>query len=378
MKSAKLKNRILGFIGGIIIGATVAYLVLVVFGDVKGSSEFPWHTKLLLIPVVLMALWITIAIHELGHVLAGISQKFEFRLISVGPVMVEKELGKLQLKRNTNFNTFGGVALCLPTDQQNLNKRFAVFAFGGPLASVIFGGMLSLYLIFVQLDTASLAVYLLESFILISCILSFCIALVTLIPTHSEGFTSDGGRILNLLKGGPSAQIEATLLNAIAQATSGVRPSKISPDPILAALNLPNDSPLKPYLNGLLYNHYQDVGELEKASWHLDQYLAGAQFIPKGYVASLYLEKAWFEARHTKNLSLAKAYSSREKAGVMVPKSQVLRVEAAIAMGEGNNSLAIKKINEAIKELPKLIDKGAAVAEKEWLEQMLEECMVAK
>lgn len=364
--------------GGIIIGATVAYLVLVVFGDVKGGSEFPWHTKLLLIPVVAIALWITIAIHELGHVFAGLSQKFEFRLLSVGPVMVEKELGKLQFKRNTNFNTFGGVALCLPTDQQNLNKRFAIFAFGGPLASLIFGGFLSIFLIFIQLDTTLLGFYLLESFILISCILSFCIALVTLIPMHSEGFTSDGGRILNLLKGGPSAQIESTLLNAIAQATSGIRPSLINPDPILVALNLPYESPLKPYLSGLLYNHYQDAGELEKASWHLDQYLEGSLYIPKGYIASLYLEKAWFEARHNKNLSLAKEYSSREKAGVMVPKSQVLRVEAAIAMGEGNYSLAVKKINEAIKELPKLIDKGAAVAEKEWLEAMLEECRVEK
>ncbi|WP_304516704.1 M50 family metallopeptidase [Cecembia rubra] len=362
--------------GGIIIGATVAYLVLMVFGDVKGGTEFPWYTKLLLIPVVVFALWLTIAIHELGHVIAGLSQKFEFRLLSVGPVMVEKELGKLKLKRNTNFNTFGGVALCLPTDQENLNRRFAVFAFGGPLASLIFGGILSICLIYFQLDTSSLAFYLLESLLLISCILSFCIALVTLIPMHSEGFTSDGGRIINLLRGGPSAQIESTLLNAIAQATSGIRPSLINPDPILVALNLPYESPLKPYLSGLLYNHYQDVGELEKASWHLDQYLEGAQYIPKGYVASLYLEKAWFEARHNKNISLAKDYSFREKAGVMVPKSQVLRVEAAIAMGEGNNSLAVKKINEAIKELPKLIDKGAAIAEKEWLEHMLEECRV--
>lgn len=374
MKKKKLVNLILGFLGGVLIGATVAYLIAFVLVDPKAEVSQPLYYKLLLVPIAVLSLWVVIVIHELGHILAGFTQQFEFRFISAGPVMVEKELGRLRLKKNTNFNTFGGVALCLPIGQDKLRKRFAVFAAGGPLASLVFGCVLVLAFFFLSFDKSILSDYLMESFLLISCTLSFCIGLVTIIPMHSEGFTSDGGRILNLLRGGYAGEIESALLVAITQATSGIRPSLIDPHPLIEAVNFPIESPMKPYLHGFLYNHFQDLGDLEKAGRYLDDYLGGIDYIPKGYQASVHLEKAWFEAFHHGNVAPGKEVLANEKFGVMVPKSQVLRVEAAIAFVEGNRILASSKAKEAIKELPKLVDKGAAIAEKEWLETIIQSC----
>jgi hypothetical protein len=375
MKSNKLAKLIMGLLLGVIIGAITGYLVFAFMAPNEAVSH-PWHVKLGLVPITIFTLLFTIAWHEWGHVLAGLSQNFEFRLISVGPLMLEKELGKLKFKWNTNFNLYGGLALCLPTNQNQLIKRFAVFAAGGPLASLLLGVLMMLFLIWKPLDTSVVFLYYLKSFIFLTCVTSFCIALMTSIPMQADGFTTDGGRILNLLKGGPAAQVEAALLHAVSQGASGIRPALIDPTPIHSALDLPVDSPFKPYLNAILYQHYQDKGDLENAGKFLEQYLAGAHAVPQGYLAILYLEKAWFEARYHNQAAVARDYFSREKIGVIVPKSLVLRAEAAIALAEGNHALAATKIQEAIDELPKLMDRGAAIAEKESLEEMRARCLV--
>lgn len=376
MKTQKTKKRLntaLGLLSGIIVGIGFGYCIGSFGFDTGPGANHPLLIKLILVPLAILSFLLVIGIHELGHLLAGWSQKFEFRYFSVGPILFEKELDQIRFKWNKNFNTFGGFVISLPTDQERLTQRFAVFTAGGPLASIVWGLLLLLLLTSESFNQSTVSGYFLHAFLLMNCIITFCIGLVTLIPMHTEGFTSDGGRLLNLLRGGPVAQLEATLLQYITLATAGIRPALHNPQPLLDAIALPIDSPMKPYLHGMLYQHYQDVNDLEKAAIHLDAYLQGAEKIPKGYVATLYLEKAWFEARYCKNAAIANAYFQKEKFGVMVPKAQVLRAEAAIAFATGNHKLAVEKANEAIKELPKQMDKGAAIAEKEWLEAMLKE-----
>jgi hypothetical protein len=373
VKPSKHFRKILGFLMGVLMGAAISYLGLMLIGPKSGISH-PWYVKLALIPIAIAALWFAIAFHELGHVLAGLSQKFKFRLIAVGPLMLEQELGRLKFKRNTNFNTYGGLALCLPTDDRQLGRRFAIFAAGGPIASLLLSVLLLFGLIWIQLDTTTPLLFLLESGLFLICLISFGIGILTSIPMQADGFTSDGGRIWNLLKGGPAAQIEMALLHAVAQGSAGIRPALIDPEPLLTALEYSVNSPYKTYLNAILYNHYQDRGDLENAGSFLEAYLSGAETVPKGYLAIISLEKAWFEARYHRNPDEAKAYFFREKIGVMVPKSQVLRAEAAIAFAEENYSLAAYKAHAAIAELPKLMDQGAAIAEKEWLQTLLSAC----
>lgn len=372
-KAAQRLNKALEILSGMIVGAGIGIIIGNYAFDKGAGASLPLGFKLLLVPLAIVAYLFVIAIHEVGHLVAGRLQQLEFHFISVGPILFEKEAGTIRFKWNKNFNTYGGFVICLPNDHVRLTKRFAVYTAGGPLASILWGLLLLLVLRHTTFDQGAVSGYFFHAFVLMNCVFTLCIGLATLIPMHTEGFTSDGGRLLNLLKGGPNAQIEATLLQYYISATAGTRPALFAPEPLLQALALPVESPMKPYLHSLLYSHYLDVNDLEKAAFHLDAYLQDAANVPKGYVATLYLEKAWFEARYHKNVALATEYFQKEKFGVMVAQAQVLRTEAAIAFAEGNKELAVAKAAAAIKELPKLIDKGAAIAEKEWLERMIQE-----
>jgi hypothetical protein len=375
MKNKKIIKSILGFVGSLLIGGGIGYVAAkVLIGDSAGDSiDHPLQIKLLMIPLGILAFFITIAFHELGHVFAGVSQNFKFRLFTVGPFMFEKELDKIIFKWNTNFNTFGGLALCLPQDQVNLTKRYAIFVAGGPLASLILGVLTAAPLLLIDFDRNHPAGYLFDFFLFLLSMMTFCIAVATLLPYHTGGFTSDGGKMLTLLRGGQKAEVEVILLSHIASGTAGTRPALYDARLMHHALNLPIEYPSKPYFHGFLYSHYQDIKDLDKTAYHLQAYLDGIDGVPDGYKAALYLEKAWFEARYHKNADLAKEYFNKEKFGPMIPKSQILRVEAAIAFAEDQPELAAAKVNEAIRELPKALDKGSAIAEKEWMEEMLEE-----
>jgi hypothetical protein len=64
--------------------------------------------------------------------------------------------------------------------------------------------------------------YILHAFLFTTSFLSLGIGIVTIIPMQTGGFTTDGGRILNLLRKGPTAEIEATLLSYISKGTAGI------------------------------------------------------------------------------------------------------------------------------------------------------------
>lgn len=362
-------------LAGLILGGMVGYLATSIFLN-SGHDEiaFPWYYKFLVLPLVILALWIAVAAHELGHILAGFSQNFEFKLLTIGPLLIENEAGKCKLRRNTIVNVFGGLALSLPNDQANLTARYIRFIVGGPVGSFVWGGVLLVPLLSLHLNTANLFHYLLHAFLVLSCVLSFGVGIVALLPIRSEGFTSDGGKIKILLGGGPAATIETMMLHCFAATCAGTRPAALDPKPLEDAIAIEGHSEDKYYLHSILYGHYLDAGLLDKAEEHLNAYTEGAEFVQKGLRAIVFFEKAWFEARYHKHIELARDFLKKEKPGSLIAKSLILRTEAAIAYAEDDFTLAIEKCHQAIQELPKMMDKGGAIAEKERLEQLIEIC----
>jgi hypothetical protein len=332
----------------------------------------PLFYKLAILPIMPLGFLIVIAVHELGHVLAGRLVKFQFRILTIGPFMWEMEAGTIRFKWNKNLNAYGGLALCLPLNTQNLVQRFIWFAAGGPLASFLLAIAAYLGLRFLTPAGPSFANYTIEFLWIMLTTLSAIICVVTLIPMRSGGFYSDGARILNFLKGGPTAKLDAVTLQTISFGYAGKRPRLLDPAPLLEAIDLPVTSTFKTYLHAYLYMHYLDCGKVEQAKAHLEKYTAGVEEIPKGYRAVVYLENTWFEAIYHSDAVRARSFFNKSEIGAFIPKSQLYRAEAALALAEGNPQLAMEKANTALKALPNAMDKGAAIAEKEWLEDLLE------
>jgi hypothetical protein len=373
-KSKKSVNQLLMFFSFLLIGGAVGYFV----GKfvLKGSPAIPSSVLLAMLLLFIPAFLVVIAVHELGHVTAGLLMDFEFKSITVGPLMWEKEQGRLKFKWNKNVNTAGGLALCLPTGSHNLARRFAFYAAGGPLASVILavtGFVLIRYIFSTDADSGT-AVLITKWFVKEIAFLSAVIGMVTLIPLHTGGFSSDGARIINLLKGGDTSRFELLILKIFGAATGGIRPAMYNMDELNEAqeLAVKLKAPFGVYIHSFFHQAAFDKGDFDTAEMYLKRYIDQADDVPDGVRGMVWLDAAFFYAFVRKDLTQAEYFFKQYKPAAMIPKAQVSATEAAIAILQNEWDTASSAIDSAEMELICMIDKGNAVALKEKLSEMRE------
>ena len=354
------------FLGGIM-GYAIGKMALFNFPDSPKSFYWVW------LPILILVYFSSIAFHELGHVAGGLWARFQFKMYVVGPFMWKKEDGKLIFQWNKNLNIGGGLALCLPTDDQNLVKRFVVFIVGGPLASLVLSliALLPYFLLGMHQAQLSFWGFTGTSFLVLLGLFSGMIFLITIIPSRGGGFYTDGARMLNLLRGGNKAKLEVILLQTIAQGVAGVRPRELNKARLEEALHLKTNSAFKIYIKGYLYQINLDQGNIEEAEQYLNAYYDELENIPGGYQASVILDKAFFEAYYKNNPEEAEKLYQSASIGAVIPKHQIFKTQTAIAFAKGEYEKAKELAQNTLKELSKHMDRGVATMEKEWLENIL-------
>jgi hypothetical protein len=352
-------------------------LVAGYFAGKLGISTAKGYSKL---SVVLQAILFipnflfVVGVHEAGHAFAGIWVGFDFRMYVIGPFMWEKEQETWKFKWNTNVNTAGGMVICLPTGTQNLVRRFSTFVLGGPVASLILTVLAwSFYLFFSSVESSNMVV--IETVTLlfqVVAFLSFVIFIVTALPFHMGGFYTDGARTIRLLGGGEKARFEFLMLKVMMASTSGIRPKRLNMADLLESRKLAErlNEPFGVYILNYLHQVAFDLGNIEKAEEHLLQYINEADQIPEGMRNSVWVDVAFFYAYGKTYLQEAEKYWNLFKPSAIIPKSQILATEAAIAFLKNENELALAKIEVSQKENPNMMDKGVALALHEKLETL--------
>jgi hypothetical protein len=232
MKKKNNIRKIAAFILMIALGGVVGFLIGKLghsWGQDARTTSLPAYAMIAMPLLFILSFLIVIAIHEGGHALVGVWMKFDFRMYVVGPFMWEKEQTGWQFKWNKNVNTMGGMVICLPSGNENLSKRFSLYAAGGPMASLVLAAFsygVFLLLSFMALD--GIIFPLLRNFFMITGLLSIVIFVVTAIPVHMGGFYSDGARILRLQRGGDKARFDVLTLKIITSSASGTRPKLLN------------------------------------------------------------------------------------------------------------------------------------------------------
>jgi hypothetical protein len=333
----------------------------------KLPTEIITMVLIMLIPAIIF----TITFHEAGHALIGVLVGFNFKMYVVGPFMWVKENGDWKFKWNTNVNTMGGMVICLPNSTEDLPRRFSLFAAGGPLASLLLVALaLSGYYILRPAD--NLFTQGLSGMLLITSMISVAIFIVTIIPLHAGGFASDGARIIRLLRGGEAAQLEVLILKIVADSTGGVRPRLLNKNELMEALHLAQKrkSPFMVYLHAFLYQQAWDTGDVEGAESYLTNYIQEVDSIPQGLQGMVWMEASFFYALEKKDAGKATEYWQRFKPSAMIPGAQVLALKVALHVLKGEHSDALLKAEQAIKELPAMLDQGMAVVLRERLQNL--------
>ncbi len=320
---------------------------------------------LLLIPLFLLV----IGVHEAGHVLAGKWVKFAFRMYVVGPFMWNKEADGWHFEWNKHLNLAGGMVICLPADNKALSKRFSIYAAGGPLASFALATLSFLLYrwLYPPGVNAGTVVTVITYSSLITAFLSLLIGIVTSIPMHTGGFSTDGARILRLLRGGDMARFETLVIQIYTSSTSGVRPALLNTDDLQEAQILANrlQAPLGVYLHSFFHQVAFDRGDIDQAEKHLLDYIQATEEIPAAIRNMVWLDAAFFYAYARKDLATATGYWQKFKSVAMIPKALILATEAAISAVNNDIGTAHTKATEALQEIPNMMDKGMGIALRE-------------
>jgi hypothetical protein len=289
----------------------------------------------------LVAFYMMLAIHELGHVVAGLCLGFRLRSLRIGPVLFKRPF-RMSLYRGPGA-VVNGVAELYPVATDKLAWRGVAMVMGGPVANVL--SALVVLILPVPITVFS------------ALFIAFSIAngVNDLFPFQSRLGVSDGRRIWMLLRQPKRGERWLALLHLGGELTDGVLPEALSADFLAKAIAVRDDSVDTVTAHAIAFAsafHQHQDGD---AAHHLETCLAYCSHATPLVREALMSEAAVFQARRRKRADLADQWL----AGIPVrTQNQWLRsrAEAAILEAKGDITGAMNKLAEveaAILTFPK-------------------------
>ena len=306
------------------------------------------------IAFVVVATFLALAVHEIGHAIGGRLYGMRLGMLIVGPVHIQREPdGRLGWRLNTRLSLAGGVVSSVPGNPQGLRRAMLSFAAGGPVTSIVAGVLvLATYALTDLRDTSATQGSLQDALaagVFMLGTVSVGIGFVTLLPINQGPFVNDGKRILKLLRPAASADAYAAVMAVGAYEVAQVRPRDRDAGLVAQAASLEDGS--HEDLAGRLaaHAHALDQGDVEAAGEHI-RYLWDhrAEAYP-AYQPVIDLAGAYFEAAYGGDAALAR--SRLEGAGksalLNVDPTARTRTEGAVLLAEGDAEGAFEKLREA-------------------------------
>lgn len=346
------------------VGGFIGYLGAKLFlSDDGGPSQYPDHYSWIILILIPVLYFVVVGWHELGHVTVGKLENFTFHSFTVGPFAWKREDdGRIRFQWNRNLNVAGGVAVMLPEGPKNLGNRFARYAAGGPVASLILTLLcFGLYQLLPEGNFLRLVA-------VVTALLSALIFIVTVIPFRAGGFSSDGLRVITLLRGGAEAKADLAVLQAMGVLRAGEPYDHLPIAEFKAMETIENISPIQlvtSYYYQYLYHLSRE--EIDQAETMLTIVMDNLTTYPKGLEGSFYLEQALFLAKYRNDLAGAEEALSRFEPNPMVEALSLALAKASIAELKGDQEAALAELPIIEKGLARTMDQSRVPLIKEWL-----------
>ncbi len=361
-----LAGLFLGYLGGKYLKSNALFAAI----RPEGAEE-----KILFAAFSLFAIWLVIALHEAGHLVAGLAQGFRLALFTAGFLGVRGTERGVQFFFNKDLNLVGGLAATFPerlVSGPDLRRKFAWIVAAGPLTSLIVGiaGLVIGNIFLRQLQPpAPLTIKIGLVFLFITGIFSLLIFLVTSLPLPSRGFMTDGARFLSLFGSEEKALREEAGLSVTAMMGAGYLPGEYSSEMVnrLAALPASDLIGLNGHFIALL--HYLDRGEAERAVPFARSIEANISVAPAGPFRRYYLKEIVFLYGFLlKDADMARSiWSDIQKGAEKDADAATFRVKAVLAHLENQPKLALGFIESGLKKLGNHPFLGQRRFEEKWL-----------
>jgi hypothetical protein len=203
---------------------------------------------------------------------------------------------------------------------------------------------------------------------------SLLLFLVNLFPCRVGGFSSDGAKLLLLLRGGPKAERQTALSVLVGMSYAGRRARGWPPGLVERAIALPDGSAEDTAGALLAYYWLLDQGDAAGAAQFLDRALAGRDRYPTASRPVLFLEAAYFTARHRGDAAGARTFLKQSKGGMLVQRWAELRAEAAVLLAEGNRDAARLRAQEGLAAIRRMGDADTGSENADWLREIVTLC----
>jgi hypothetical protein len=354
-------------IAGMLVGFLVQELIAGTGALPELGGSFPaWGPSLL---VVLGGAFLALPVHEAGHLLGGWLVGFRLCLFVAGPVMVVREATEIGLRWNRDFSLYGGLAASVPTHADDLSRSHAWMVASGPLTSVVSGGAslaLSGLLLGNGWEPGSAA----EGAFLLGLLTfgasSVLIGLVTLIPTTTSGFPTDGAQLLRARRDHPATNRDAAVL-ALTGLQFTTRPREWDADLVARAVEATDGTLNDVEGHRLAFLHALDRGEAEAARDHLHSTLDRYIQYPESAGGSLFSEAAFFEAAVRADGEAARGWLARLDSDSSGALSTGTERRARLAVAWADGGLDETRVEEAREAASGHTLAGVAEAEHDWV-----------
>ena len=310
----------------------------------------------LLIPI--FGFWIiallTIAIHELGHVMAGCGVGFCFQSVGIGPIWIKRESNRWTVKLRRGL--LDGATFMSLDRIHRVRRRLIIFSASGPAAGLLAGviGFVCLRLA-IDRDDAFLS-------LILACFAGYSIFanLVSLVPTLYRGYGNDGKRLKVLLCSKEGArQVLATYALGMQQ-RKGIEPFCLNSRWIQVASS-PGNVVVDPRHSACTadLNAYQNAASTELAAQFLERCLANSAFLTAENRDALVVEAAIFTAWQRNDAKKAETWFKRAANPGRIHPLIRSRVEAALSCACGRFDDALQQLEGGLGIIRQLSPFGA-------------------
>jgi hypothetical protein len=324
-----LRNKIIGSAIILTFIGLVALLDAPLWQIIRGQA--PLFIVLWLLLKLLLAVFWTIVVHELGHLSAGWCMGFHFIAVRFGPIEITRPF-RIGLSRTQLLPT-SGLTKMVPTSAHAYRIRMFVYLMGGCAAN-----LLSAY---VALRWGSSS----SPFVAWFAVISIMVGIGNLMPFRRSGYASDGKRILKLSRPNASERRIFALIKINAQMKNGITAAEIRPDLLSDAIGVIDNSFATVVTHVWAYNAKWDTAPEAETARLLEIALQYSNCASPSFRESLFCDAGAFQATKRKNVELARQWLAEIPESTPSPWLRPW-IESAIKDAEGNVQGAIQKLDE--------------------------------
>jgi|SRR6266850_1086333 len=270
-----------------------------------------------------LTFFLILSIHELGHVAAGLAVGFHFKRISIGPLTLAKFPQGLKFTVQRISNLDGIAAMGIP-QLRKPSRRLAVYIAAGPLANILSGFCIWLFL---TSQFSSGLQHAFRQFLWFFATISIFIAVVNLLPyRRRNGMFTDGARLLSFATSRVKMRRWLCILALNRQTESGVRLRNLKQTWIAHSCQLPDQSLDALQASWIAYLVCNDREDPKPAAQHLENCLECFGIASPGFRKLLLMEAAIFHAWFRDDEQKAKIWFLKSEDGPSAPLLNQLRL----------------------------------------------------